>query len=476
MLGKIRKTIRKYEMLNPGDHVVAAVSGGPDSVALLQVLIRLAPEYDLTLTAAHLNHGLRGSESDAEEQLVRRLSEEKGIPCAVKRVDLSAIRKGERRKRSLEDIGREERYQFFTELAAEAGATRIALGHHRGDQAETVLMNLIRGSGLEGLKGILPVRDGCIIRPLIEVGREEILDFLRTERLPFLEDSSNSQDLFLRNRIRHELIPMLQDRYNPQIIHSLNRLAGIARREDDCLQSAVSRILEKRRIASSAEGEKMEIDISEIQDLHEALQYRLIKVLLESRISPHFRISFKHIQSVMDLCREGKTDGLLILPGNVVVRREYGKLTFSSSDSSITHTRSSSEEEKRGKGFFYPVQVPGIVRIAELGRVIKTEFVEKREDLFSGESKNSACFDFDKVEGPLVIRNRREGDRFQPLGMAGTKKLKAYFIDEKIPRRQRDHIPLVADRHSVIWIAGLRLSERVRIEEKTRHIVKIEMI
>jgi len=208
MLGKIRHTVQKFEMLKWGDHVIAAVSGGPDSVALLQALVLLSPEYNLTLTVAHLNHGLRGAESDAEEQLVRRLSRERVIPCTVKRVNLGA-RQG-KEKRSLEDMGREERYIFFSNLAKEIGATRIALGHQREDQAETVLMHLIRGSGLEGLKGITPVREGIYIRPLLELSRRDILEFLRARDLPFLEDSSNSEDQFLRNRIRHQLIPLLQ--------------------------------------------------------------------------------------------------------------------------------------------------------------------------------------------------------------------------------------------------------------------------
>jgi tRNA(Ile)-lysidine synthase len=229
MLNKIRHSVQKFGMLQGGEHVVVAVSGGPDSVSLLQVLALLAPEYGLTLTTAHLNHGLRGAESDAEERLVCRLCGERGISCAVKRVNLTELRQRGRRRRSLEDLGREERYSFFSALGERVGASRIALGHHREDQAETVLMNLIRGSGLEGLKGILPVRDGIFIRPLIEVSREEILTFLLTQGIPFSEDSSNTRDVFLRNRIRHQLIPLLQAHYNPRIVDALNRTASIVR-------------------------------------------------------------------------------------------------------------------------------------------------------------------------------------------------------------------------------------------------------
>jgi len=477
MLEKIRHTVRKFEMVNPGEHIIAAVSGGPDSVALLQALVLLSSEYDLSLTVAHLNHGLRGAESDAEEELVRQLSQGRGIPCAVKRVDLMALRNRGKRKRSLEDIGREERYQFFTTLAAEVGASRIALGHHREDQAETVLMNLIRGSGLEGLKGILPVRDGCFIRPLLEISRKEILHFLKIRHLPFLEDSSNGQDFFLRNRIRNQLIPLLQEQYNPQIVNTLNRIAGIARREDVCLKSAAGQILDTWQIPSLREGgEKTAIEISKVLILPEALQFRVIKILLERCVvSPH-RVVSAHIQAVLDLCLGQKHDGVVFLPGNAMVKREQEKLTFVLKDAECLAELSSSGKGRSFENYFYPVNIPDFMEIKEAGRIVRTSFIEPDVVRTFGGEKKTAYFDLEKVQMPLVIRNRRDGDRFQPLGMAGTKKLKAYFIDEKIPRQQRNLIPLLTDRNSVVWVAGLRLSERVRVDHKTRRMVKIEII
>jgi tRNA(Ile)-lysidine synthase len=474
MLDKIRQTVQKFEMLKRGDHVIAAVSGGPDSVALLQALVLLSPDYNLTLTVAHLNHGLRGAESDAEEQLVRRLSRERGIPCTVKRVNLPARQAKE--KRSLEDMGREERYTFFSNLAEEVGATRIAVGHHRGDQAETVLMHLIRGSGLEGLKGILPVREGIIIRPLLELDRKDILDFLRAGDLSFLEDSSNSEDQFLRNRVRHELIPLLQRQYNPRIVSTLNRTAEIVRREDDYLKSTARRILDAWQIPSLAKAGETTFEISKVLGLHEALQYRVIKALLESCVSLPYPVSSAHIQAILDLCRGRRPDGCLHLPGKIIVKRGYGMLTLAYRDGTMIPAENAEGERREKDLFCYSIEIPDRVEIQELGRTVKTSFAEGQErGHFEGE-RNVAFLDLDKVQLPLAVRNRREGDRFQPLGMAGTKKLKAWFIDEKIPRRQRNSIALVADRQSVIWITGMRLSERVRVNEKTRRIVKIEMI
>jgi tRNA(Ile)-lysidine synthase len=476
MLDKIRRTVEKFGMLSPGEHVIAAVSGGPDSVTLLQVLVLLSSEYSLTLTVAHLNHGLRGAESDAEEQLVRRLSEERGIPCAVKGVNLLALREKGKRKRSLEEIGREERYSFFSTLAQEIGASRIALGHHREDQAETVLMNLIRGSGLEGLKGISPVRDEIFIRPLLEVSRKEIRNFLHVRDIPFLEDSSNSQDQFLRNKIRHQLIPLLQAQYNPQIVDTLNRTARIVRREDDCLKSTARRILDTWQISALAKEGEAALEIPAVLALQEALQHRVIKTFLGRWVVSPARITSAHIQAVLDLCRGRKPAGVLSLPGKIVVKRQYGKLTLAFKDADTLPAKDSAGKRRSMDSFFYSLNIPDRVEIKELGRVVKIAFAEEQKKGMSGEGRNAAYFDYDKVQQPLVLRNRREGDRFQPLGMVGTKKLKAYFIDEKIPRQERDSLPLLADRQSVLWIAGLRLSERVRVNEKTRHIVKIEII
>ncbi len=475
MLHKVRRTIQRFGMLNPGDHVIVAVSGGADSVALLQALTLLSPEYKLNLTVAHLNHGLRGDESDAEEKLVRQLSEDRGIPFSSRRVDLRTLKKGRQRRHSLEEIGRQERYEFFTSLAAEVGATRIALGHHREDQAETVLMNLIRGSGLEGLKGIPPVRDGRLIRPLFEVGRTEILAFLEAEGIPWLEDGSNRQDFYLRNRIRHQLLPLLKE-YNPQIVSSLERMSRIARREDACLQDAAGKILAGWKIHPAIPEGGMTLPIPDFLELPEAIQYRVLKILL-TRLVPHpFRVAAAHVEAVRGLIRGTGSSNLACLPGRVLVKGEAGRLTFFPAGRDSGSGRQLLPPGRRVNPFSHPLEIPGLIEIMELGRVVKTAFVDRREIENCEEGKKAAFFDLEKISPPLVIRNRREGDRFQPLGMAGTKKLKAYFIDEKIPQDQRDLIPLLADNHSVLWVAGLRLSERVRIGEKTRRIVKIEII
>lgn len=330
LLRKIRKTVADGSLISQGDHVLVALSGGPDSVALLRLLTLLGPEYGLRLTAAHLNHGLRGAEARREEAFVRNLCADRGVECLFKTVDLRALAKG--RGMSLEEIGREERYRFLDEAAGRCGAGKIATGHHRDDQAETVLINLLRGSGPEGLKGIPPLRDGRIIRPLLQVERREILEFLAAEGLAYMMDSSNQSRLFLRNRIRHELIPELVRRYNPRIVAALSRTADIVRREDDFLRQVVRDLLGQWGVLPGAAEKR--IPLATLLMLHEALQRRLIKAVLESLAPPGYAIAYRHIEAVVSFARRrhGRRASL-DLPGLIRVEKDGEFLAMGRVDS-----------------------------------------------------------------------------------------------------------------------------------------------
>jgi tRNA(Ile)-lysidine synthase len=319
MLKRIRKTIADCSLLERGDHLLVAVSGGPDSVSLLRAMVLLSSEYELRLTTAHLNHGLRGAEAQREEAFVRSLCVGMGVACICKTVDIRMLQRG--RGMSLEEIGREQRYKFLDETAETCGALKIATGHHRDDQAETVLINLLRGSGLEGLKGIPPVRDGRIIRPLLHVGRSEILEFLNSEGMTYMMDSSNLSPLFLRNRVRHELIPELTLRYNPAIVEVLSHTAEIIRKEDDYLQAMVRQIMSQWGVVPGVT--EIQLPLAAFLDLHEALQGRVIKCLLEGAALPGYRIGYRHIEAVLAFsCRSSGRRASLDLPGLIRVERE----------------------------------------------------------------------------------------------------------------------------------------------------------
>ena len=473
MLDKVRQTIAEYRMLNRGDKVVTAVSGGPDSVALLKALTILADEYGLSLMVAHLNHGLRGEEADREEDFVRTLCRGMGLEFAGKKISMPA--RGERGGKSPEDFCRGERYAFLTQTAKDCQATKIALGHHLHDQAETMLMNFLRGSGAEGLRGMLPVREGVFIRPLLKVTRDEIFVFLEKEGLNFMTDSSNSQDFYLRNRIRHQLMPLLKDGYNPQVEETLARTAEIMRLDNEYMELAIEDLL-RRWGVFCGEGNKT-VPIPYFLELHEALQHRLIKALLTRTLSPEKGIGFRHVQAVTALAQSGEGRGSLYLPGGITVQREYDLLIVSrKAGFDAAPCRYLSGAAQREKSHFsYPVEIPGRVNVAEAGMAITFQFVAKPPSYALGRER-VVYMDYETLRPPLAVRNVKPGDRIQPLGMAGTKKLKSLFIDEKIPRRQRDKIPLLIDRQSILWVIGVRMSEQVKITDKTTRALRIEIV
>jgi len=472
MLKAVKKTIDEFSMLAQGDHVLIAVSGGPDSVALLRVLFLLAPEYDLSLTAAHLNHGLRGFTADKDESFVRSLSEKMMIPFIGKRIDVRQIQVG----MSLEEISRKVRYRFLNEQAHACGARIIATGHHRDDQAETVLLNLMRGSGAEGLRGIAPVREQRIIRPFFRIDKAKILDFLAEQGLPYRIDESNADPVFLRNRIRNVLLPQLKSNYNPRIISGLCRTAEIMRCQDDYLMTVVRQILAQWGVVPASETAC--IPLSSFQGLHEAIQRRILKYLLSDAGGTGNGIGYDHIQAVLAISRPNLHPEYhsLDLPQRIRVIREDGALRI---------TRMPGRTTERGRRidipkvyhYSYPVEIPSVIHLTELNRTVSLRFIEGRPLRGEMIGQPSAAFmDFDRICPPMTLRTMQPGDRINPIGMVGHKKLKDYFIDQKTPYQTRRMIPLLVDSRSVIWIAGQRISERVKVDENTKKVLKAEMI
>jgi tRNA(Ile)-lysidine synthase len=465
MIRKIRDAIEENHLLDPGEKVVVAVSGGSDSVALLKVLEMLSCEYRLTLIVAHLNHGLR-EEAASEERFVRKMAADMGFIFESKSLDIGLLRRIS--GKCMEDTSREVRYDFLNDVAKKHGARKIALGHHINDQTETVLMNFLRGSGPTGLKGMLPVRDATYIRPLLGVTRDEIISFLSSHGLPFVTDASNADQRYLRNRIRHALIPLLKARYNPKLDESIKSMAEIMRVEDDYMELATAKVLTAWGVTPG--DSEFKICISDFLECHEAIQGRIMKHLLE-RLSPHGKgIGFRHIRAALGLISSDCPGAYVNLPCNIEVRREYDTLVIS--------RRKNGQEEilnKRCDDLYYEVTPPASVKMAELGKTMIFEFAKGPIDMRS-KARDAVFIDYDRISLPLVIRTVRPGDRIQPLGMRGMKKIKSVLIDEKIPRRHRKEIPLLLDQEAVLWIAGLRLSERVKITERTRQILKVEFV
>lgn len=457
-----------------------AVSGGPDSMALLHGLLSQVDDYSLRLVIVHMNHGLRSDESDREEAFVHDRGRALGIPVVSRKISVPDLCRKE--KGSVEDICRRERYRFFEESVDTHKLDKIALGHNKNDQAETVIMKFLRGSGLDGLKGMLPVRDSIYIRPLIEISRDAIERFLESKELTYATDSSNRETIYLRNRVRHDLIPALKETYNPRVVDSISKLSGILRMENDFIEKAVEGVFTLWN-SDSARNE-IEIDIKKFRTLHPALQFRIVKRLLKSVVYHIKEIGYVHVEAVIDLIYGSKPNGHVDLPDGVTVYREYDRLkvckgandfTCEQKSSSGSRKKISRQDDKQDvNDYYYKVLIPGEIYIDEIARSMKFEYI--RPEKVAYDSGKIALMDKDAVKEPLSVRNFRPGDVIQPLGMKGTKKLKSIFIDEKVPKRERSSIPLLVDASSVIWIPEFRLHDRVKVTDTTSAIIRVEMI
>jgi tRNA(Ile)-lysidine synthase len=458
MIKKVIKTIEKYKLFDKKDRVVVALSGGPDSTALLVALAQIAKLLDFSIIVAHYNHGLRGTSSDEDEKYSQELAEKFGLIFISGKMDQKLRQKGQ----SPEDFYRQQRYQFLNKVAEDYNAQKIALGHNVQDQAETVLLNLLRGSGLEGLKGILPMRDGKFIRPLIEVSRSEIIDFLSEAGISYCQDSSNESNIYLRNKIRFELIPYLQDKFNPKIEENLAQMAEILRQDDDYIRNSVQEAMESTYIQNQPNG-GISLNIEYVMGLAPAIRSRLFKKILESLSPEKNGFSFINIKALEGLTQVTGSGKRISLPFGIEAKREYDNLILTRDNTGLKQV-----------DYEYPVNIPGIIHVKEINRTISIEKIFR--DKMDLQSKNKVYLDLDKIQQPVILRNRRDGDRFQPLGMKGRQKIKSLFINQKILRDKRNEIMLLVDQSSVIWIENMHLSDRVKISPQTINILSLEII
>jgi tRNA(Ile)-lysidine synthase len=446
-------TIRDHEMISSGAKVIVAVSGGPDSVCLLEILIRLRETLNVSLIVAHLDHGLRPGEDERETEFVETLAMRLGIPCDCER----AVQLANARGTCLEERARELRYRFFEGVLSKYHAQRVALGHNKNDQAETVLMNMLRGTGSAGLSGMPPVRENCYIRPLIRTTREEILAYVREKGLPYMTDSSNLEKKYLRNRIRMELMPMLL-KYQPRLIDHLDDLAFLCREENRFMErEAEKRLQEMIRLASE---QAFDISIDALNGLPVALKHRVIRGAIQRAKGDLRRMDLGHIRAIVELIAHRRPQARINLPGHIVVKKRYDKLQFCAG------------EEKLSADFSYPIEGLGRFYLEAINRTITCEEISRAE--FTGRSPSDwQCFlDLETLRWPLMLRNFRPGDRFMPLGLNGFKKLKDLFIDNRIPLEQRRMIPILESHGDIVWVGGIRIDHRYRIRKDTRRILR----
>ncbi|HIE29331.1 TPA: tRNA lysidine(34) synthetase TilS [Candidatus Poribacteria bacterium] len=458
---KVKSFIFDNRMIGPGDKIVVGVSGGPDSLALLYALFYLKDELNFTLHIAHLDHKFRGVESAADAKFVEEHARKLEIPFTIEAIDVPSIIR--RNRLSSEDGARRIRYQFFDRVAAEVNADKVALGHNADDQAETMLMRLFRGAGSHGLSGIPKVRDGRYIRPLLSSSRSEIENFLSDLGLSARQDSSNQRPIYLRNKIRLELLPILETEYNSNIKNVLCRTAEILQSEAELLDKIAAEILPTCVITSHPST--IEINLDNLQKQHIAIQRRILRLCIADVSSNISDIRFEHIESILHLISNSKPNCILILPNNVKIIKSYDNLT-------ICQATPTSDEFPK---FEYGLKVPGITKLQILDSMMVANLDE--DVVIDSDNRFREVFDWEKIKPPLRVRNRRSGDRFQPLGMRGEKRLKDFFIDEKVPRRLRQRVPLlVSDDGEILWVVGYRMSDRCKITASTRQKLAVSFI
>jgi tRNA(Ile)-lysidine synthase len=472
VLETVRKTIETHRMFNRSDSVLVAVSGGPDSVVLAHVLYSLAAEYSLRMAIAHLNHSLRGQESDRDAEFVSAYARQLDVPIYSEKKDVRAFQRS--RRISLEEAARKLRYEFLDTVAAGRGYNKIALGHHSDDNAELILMNLLRGSGPQGLSGISPVREGKIVRPLIHLNRSHILDYIAGNKLQFVVDTSNNDLSYRRNKIRHHLIPELKESYNPRISETLNRLGDIMRVEEQWIEGALEPVF--KQCVSVITSDQIRLNISRLGRQSPAAKRRLIRKAILSVKKDLRRVTLLHVDAVLALIEKGPVSGGLNLPGGIRAKRKADELTIA------RETRGGYKKKCRSSppirtDYQYTIPGTGTITIEEADASIALVEIET-DDLpdFKNSGKHLAFFDMDCLRFPLYVRNIRPGDRFSPLGVEGTQKVKKYFIDNKIPGSQRNKCPLVLSEGRIIWIAGHRIDNSVKIGPQTRRVIKAELL
>ncbi len=461
---RVLEFIQSRSLITPGETLVVAVSGGADSVCLLHLLARWRTKLDVDLHVAHLNHQLRGAESDSDADYVLALASELGIPSRMERRDVVDYQK--KQGISLEEAAREVRYDFLYGVANNVDAAKVLVGHTSDDQIETVLMHLLRGTGLTGLRGLqprskFPLGKGKkqleIVRPLLEVARCETRDYCLFHGLQPRADSSNEVLDFLRNRVRLELLPVLRD-YNPSVDRALLRLAVLAGDDASYIEEQALRLWDD---VARKKRNVIYLDVPKVAFLPRAMQRQIFRLAIEQLVGKLKNVEAEHVEAMLGFLAKpaGKK---LYLPHGLVLFTEYGRLVLASPKvSSCPFPPLDSS---------FHIRVPGETRLP--GWEVKAEVVSKTAENSHGGIV--ANFDLDRIGGKLIVRRRQRGDRFQPLGMSHTKKLQDFMVDARIPQSWRDRVPLVCSQQHILWVVGWRIDDRVRVTDDTKSVLRLE--
>jgi tRNA(Ile)-lysidine synthase len=456
LLGKVRQTIAHYRMVPPGARVVLAVSGGPDSVALCHLFSRLRSDLALEPVVAHVHHGLRGREADEDAEFVAALARNLDLPVVVRHLDVRAWQR--EHGGSLQMAARTLRYRCLREVMAENNASRLALGHTADDQAEEVLLRLFRGAGPRGLSGMPAVHGDGMIRPLLACHRLEIVEYLHQHGLTCREDSSNRKPWCQRNRLRLEILPLLRRCFNTRLDAALMRTAVIFQEEEDFWEPLVEAWLERH--ARRDDGPGITLPVNLLLEAHPALRRRVLRRGLETISGRLTGFGFQHVDLMLGLCRSPGANREIHLPNLAVAEKSYGLLSIRP----LRPPPPPFRQEIPGPASYY---------FPELDHTLLVEEAEAQQPVRFGRDPFQVILDRDTISFPLLIRFGQAGDRFRPLGMGGTKKLKDFFMDAKLSRSRRRLTPVLCDRDRIIWVVGYRIDDRVRLTPHTRGLLRL---
>ncbi|MBI3460319.1 tRNA lysidine(34) synthetase TilS [Candidatus Acetothermia bacterium] len=463
MQAQVRKTIIQHQMLAPRDRVLVAVSGGIDSVTLLHLLCVLREEFSLSLAVAHLDHQLR-SDSAKDAKFVSKLAEQLKLLCFIERADVRGLAAIE--KRTTEEAARKARYAFLERAARTWEANTLAVGHTLNDQVETFLMRLLRGAGLEGLKGIPTMRalnpSLTLIRPLIDCARTQIEAYAKEHKLTYREDPTNRENSFTRNKIRHQLLPWLVREFNPNLYNTIARTQKVLAQASQFLDMLSENNLNE--LIRDKTRDSLTIDRAGFNRLDKFLKSLVLRKALYRLGRKQTEISFDHIERIIQAL-VSKERLRLELPGAIRLQTRSSRIVLRQG------------EQRSEAPYCWLLNVPGETVLAEIGWRFSCQFMSKTSFMQAKNTLNSASLeayvDFDTIKGNLHVRNRRPGDRWAPLGLKGKKKLQDFFVDEKIAAEERDRVPLLCDGISIVWVVGWRTSHLHRIRRETRSVLKI---
>lgn len=459
MKERVLKTIREYKLIEKNDNILVGVSGGPDSMCLLHVLVEIQDAIPFNIFVAHVNHGVRGKDADEDEEFVRLTCEKMNIPFYSEKVDMNGYAR--KHKMSSEEAGRKLRYDFFNEVLFEIGGGKIAVAHNKNDQAETLIMRIIRGTGIDGLKG-MKFLNGNIIRPLLNVTRKEIEEYISKNNIEVRIDKTNLEPKYLRNRIRLEIIPYIEREYNPNFLDGLSRLSRTANLDCNFLDKYSSNIYKK--IVKTESKNSIILNRNDFLKEHKSIKQRIIKLCLMKVADDINGITEKNISDTMVLFDKGDTGKSIDLSNGLIAKTSYGEIIIQK------------RENKEFRSFSYKMRENGVNYVPECKCYFEMKVAPIEKVKLNFKNMYIKSFDYDKIYGELIIRNRISGDKFKPYGMNGTKKLKDYFIDEKIPKNLRESIPIIADEKNILWIVGYRTNEEYKITSNTKKVLVIKCI